>query len=153
MTRLIRTNSENLDFVELVKHLDAYLAVKDGDDHAFYHQFNGIDKLQYVVMAYENDIAIGCGAIKNFHHSVMEIKRMFVAPASRGKGVAKKILNQLEGWALALGANACILETGKRQPEAIALYEKCGYHIISNYEPYVGMENSICFQKKLTSII
>ena len=59
-TIVIRTNSENKDFVNLVKQLDAYLKITDGDEHDFYNQFNNIDVLQHVVVLYENDVAVGC---------------------------------------------------------------------------------------------
>ena len=77
----------------------------------------------------------------------MEIKRMYVVPESRGKGLATKVVRALELWTVELGHKVCILETGKRQPEAIALYKKNGYQIIPNYGQYEGIENSICFQK------
>jgi GNAT superfamily N-acetyltransferase len=79
----------------------------------------------------------------------MEVKRMFVPPASRRKGIAALILAELERWAKDLSATSCILETGKKQPEAIRLYTKCGYHPIPNYGQYAGMENSVCFEKLL----
>src|SRR5690349_5894182 len=116
MIRLIRTNSGNQDFIELVKHLDIYLTEKDGRDHSFYDQFNKIDKIKYAVMAYENDKPVGCGAIKEYDPDTMEIKRMYILPESRGKGIATKILTELEVWANELHYKKCILETGKRQP-------------------------------------
>jgi putative acetyltransferase len=64
MITIKRTDSKNLDFVELVKFLDADLAIRDGEDHSFYNQFNKIDKIKYVVLVYENKKPIGCGAIK-----------------------------------------------------------------------------------------
>jgi len=149
MIQLIKTNSKNNDFIQLVKQLDTELAIKDGDDHEFYHQFNGITNLNYVVVAYKNAQAIGCGAIKPLDTSSMEVKRMFVPETARGLGIATKILNELENWAANLGYDKCILETGKKQVEAIALYKKCGYQIIPNYAQYKGIENSICFDKQL----
>lgn len=61
MIRAVRTDSENGDFIELVKNLDADLAERDGDDHAFYDQFNKIDKMKFVAVAYENEKPAGCG--------------------------------------------------------------------------------------------
>lgn len=146
---IIRTNSDNRDFIKLVKLLDAELAIADGEDHIFYSQFNKIDKIRYVIVVYENDIPVGCGAIKEFEGNAMEIKRMFVSPAYRNKGIGSKILSELEEWASELSCNKCVLETGKRQPDAIALYKKNGYLPISNYGQYRGVENSVCFEKKL----
>jgi putative acetyltransferase len=150
MITLIRTTSNNTDFISLVRHLDVYLAQKDGDDHSFYAQYNKVDLIKHVVLAIENNQAIGCGAIKEYQSDTMEVKRMYTSPDGRKKGIATQILGELEKWAAELGYERCVLETGKRQPEAIALYLKCGYQIIPNYGQYAEMENSVCFEKKLS---
>jgi putative acetyltransferase len=149
MLTLLRTDSTNQDFIHLVKHLDAYLAEKDGVEHSFYAQYNKIDLIKHVVIAYENDQAIGCGAIKQYQPNAMEVKRMYTSPNGRNKGVATQILTELEKWAAELDYGNCVLETGKRQTEAISLYQKSGYHIIPNYGQYEGVENSVCFEKNL----
>lgn len=146
---LKRTDSDDPDFIALVRHLDAELAIRDGDEHAFYSQFNKIANLKNVVVAYQDERAVGCGAIKPLEENVMEVKRMFVFPEERGKGIAPRILSELERWASELGARACCLETGMKQPEAIALYTKSGYERIPNYGQYAGVENSVCFRKIL----
>ena len=147
--KTIRTNSKNKDFLNLVKELDAYLKVTDEDEHDFYNQFNSIDVLKEVVVTYVSENAVGCGAIKKFDNSTVEVKRMFVSLDNRGTGVAQKILQELETCAKELGYKKCILETGVRQVEAVKFYKKCGYKIIPNYGQYQGMENSICFEKKI----
>ena len=147
MLRIVRTNSENSDFIELVKHLDAELAERDGDEHAFYAQFNKIDKIKFVIVAYDNDKPVSCGAIKQYAPIIAEIKRMYTLPEYRGKGMASRVLNNLEKWAVELSCEKCILETGKRQPEAIRLYEKNGYTLIPNFGQYAGKDNSLCFEK------
>jgi len=149
MITLVRTNSDNRDFVDLVKNLDAELAVRDGSDHSFYSQFNTISKIKYVLLAYENEKPMGCGSIKEYDANTMEVKRMYVSPELRGKGIAAEILLALESWAKELSYTKCVLETGKRQPDAIRLYEKCGYTRIPNYGQYIGVENSVCFEKPL----
>jgi len=149
MISILRTNSDNNDFIKLVKLLDADLAERDGQEHSFYAQFNTIDKIKYVVLAYENEKLLGCGAIKEFRANTMEIKRMYVSPESRKRGIASKILSELENWVSELSYAKCILETGKRQPEAIGLYKKNGYTLIPNYGQYAGMENSLCFEKQI----
>lgn len=151
MIKLIRTDSGNQDFIGLVKHLDADLAKRDGKDHSFYAQFNKIDKIRNVVVAYENNIPVGCGAIKEYTPNTMEVKRMYTSPENRGKGIASKILAELELWAAEMSYDKCILETGKKQPEAIALYTKNGYKMIPNYGQYAEIENSVCFEKKLNN--
>lgn len=149
MITLLRTNSDHPDFISLVRLLDADLALRDGAEHSFYSQFNTIAKLKHVVVAYENAQAVGCGAIKEQASDAMEVKRMYVLPESRKSGIATQILTELEHWAHALGYTKCVLETGKRQPEAIALYQKNGYSRIQNYGQYAGIENSVCFEKIL----
>lgn len=149
MINLLRINSTHPDFIELVKLLDGDLAIRDGDEYAFYAQFNKIDTIKNAIVAYENEIPIACGAFKFFEDSVVEIKRMFVIPEKRGKGIASKLLNELENWAKELNFETCVLETGYNQPEAIGLYKKNGYLITPNYGQYTGIANSICFKKNL----
>jgi GNAT superfamily N-acetyltransferase len=100
---LIRTHSDNADFRTLVALLDKDLAVRDGDDHSFYAQFNKVDAIKEVVVAYQNNIPVGCGAIKPFADQSVEVKRMFVHPDYRKQGIAAQVLNELEVWAKALG--------------------------------------------------
>ncbi len=149
MISCIRTNSENADFNKLVKQLDADLKGRDGDDHAFYSQFNKIDAIKYAIVAFDNGAAVGCGAIKENELGAMEVKRMYVLPNRRGEGIASVILKELEKWVIDLNYNKCVLETGKRQPEAIELYKKNGYTIIPNFGQYKHIENSVCFEKIL----
>ena len=145
--KLLRTDSDNTDFRELVALLDADLAIRDGAEHLFYAQFNKVDMIHHVVVAYENDAAVGCGAFREYEPQTAEIKRMFVRPENRGQGIAGEILAELENWAKELDYSECILETGKKQPEAIALYRKSGYEIIPSYGQYLNAENSVCMRK------
>lgn len=121
MIRLERTDSSHPDFVALVKALDADLKLRDGDEHDYYAQFNKIDMIQHAIVAYAEAEAVGCGAIKAFSSSAMEVKRMYVPPEHRGKGISKLVLAELERWAGELGYQSCVLETGKKQPEAMGL--------------------------------
>ncbi|MGJ8593325.1 MAG: GNAT family N-acetyltransferase [Aquaticitalea sp.] len=149
MNSLKRTNSSDLDFIKLVACLDADLKIRDGEDHSFYHQFNAITNLNHCIVCYDDSIAVACGAIKPFDQDTAEVKRMYVLPAFRGKGIASYILNALESWAKELGYSQCVLETGLKQPEAISLYKKNGYQLIQNYGQYIGVENSVCLKKQL----
>lgn len=144
-----RTNSDNKDFQNLVEVLDADLKTHDGEDNAFYAQFNKITAIKHAIVAYENGLPVGCGAIKQYSDNTMEVKRMYVLPEKRGHGIAASILSELEVWAKELNYIRCVLETGQKQPEAIALYKKQGYQIIANYGQYEGIANSICFEKIL----
>lgn len=149
MLSLQRTNSHNTDFQLLVLELDKDLAIRDGDEHAFFAQYNKIDAIKYVVMAYFDNEPVGCGAIKEYETDVMEVKRMFVQPGYRGKGIASSVLKEIELWAKELGFKKCILETGIKQPEAIALYKKNNYFQIPNYGQYADVTSSVCFEKVL----
>lgn len=149
MTTLKRTNSENKDFQNLVLELDKDLAQKNGESNDFFARYNKIDHIKNVVVALNNNLPVGCGAMKEYDKSTMEIKRMYVSIEMRGKGVAVAVLKDLENWAKELGYEKCVLETGDKMPEAIGLYKKSGYKIIKNYGQYENVESSICFEKEL----
>jgi len=144
-----RTDSNNIDFIKLVKALDAFLKVSDGDDHDFYNQYNNIDVINHVVMAYKDSIPLGCGAIKKHNDGSVEIKRMYVNLENRSLGVATKILSELEIWSKELGYKKCVLETGIVLKSAIKLYQSNGYQSIPNYGQYKHAKKSICFEKHL----
>jgi len=149
MIKVIRTNSDHPDFISLVSLLDADLAKRDGDEHSFYAQFNKIDKIKHAVVLYEDEKLVACGAIKQYAEDIMEVKRMYTLPEYRGQGIATLVLRELEKWAAELSYMKCVLETGKRQPEAIQLYRRKGYSSIPNYGQYIGIENSVCFEKRI----
>jgi putative acetyltransferase len=149
MLILTRTNSENQDFRRLLIFLDQYLSEKDGDDHAFYAQYNKLDTIKEVIVAYKDGVAAGCGAIKQYANGIAEVKRMYVHPEYRRQGIASQVLIDLEEWAKELHYESLILETGKKQTEAIQLYKNCGYVVIENYGQYAGVEDSLCLQKQL----
>ena len=144
-----RTNSTDDDFQNLVRLLDKDLAQKNGDKNDFFAQFNTIDLIKNVIIAFENNQAVACGAMKQYDSETMEIKRMFVLPSHRGRAIGYSILSKLENWALELGFKKTVLETGDKMTEAISLYKKAGYEIIPNYEPYINETSSICFNKIL----
>jgi putative acetyltransferase len=149
MIELIRTDSGDANFRKMVLELDKDLRVRDGDEHAFFAQYNKIDKIRHVIVALFDGSPAGCGAIKEYEPGTAEVKRMYTEPPFRGKGVATAVLNALEEWAAELGYTRCILETGKRQPEAIALYHKNRYRVIPNYGQYRNVETSVCFEKNI----
>lgn len=149
MITLDRTISQNIHFRELVTKLDADLAIRNGDENSFFSQFNKIDTIQHCIVAYLDDNPAGCGALKAFSDDAMEIKRMYTNPIYRRNGLAKSILTELESWAKELNYKKVVLETSKMQPEAVALYYKCGYTEIPNYGQYEGIESSLCFEKIL----
>ncbi|NUO61734.1 MAG: GNAT family N-acetyltransferase [Hamadaea sp.] len=108
-----------------------------------------VDPLARFVVAYQMSEPVGCGAVATVAPGVAELTRMWVRPASRRAGVGRRILAGLERRAQADGHDTVILETGVRQPEAIALYEASGYQRIPPFGEYVGNPLSVCFEKKL----
>ena len=144
--QLIRTNSDNPDFKKLSALFDEYLIDIDGEEKDFFAFYNNV-QLDTVLVVYENSEVVGCGAFKKFDDTTAEIKRMFVHPNHRNKGIAKFVLNELELWANDLGFTSFILETSPKLTSAIALYEKKGYQFIPNYGQYIGVENSVCMKK------
>ncbi len=149
MLTIIRTDSDNADFRKLVVALDQDLAARNGEQQSFFAQFNKIDAIKHVVVAYEQDEPVGCGAFKPYADDAMEVKRMFVPLTHRGKGIASVVLGALEQWCKELGVQKCILETGEKQPEAIRLYHKNGYKRIPNFGQYADVAESLCFEKVL----
>ncbi len=149
MAVIFRTDAKNPDFIQMVSLLDQELAIADGEDHAFYAQFDTITHLKHIVLAYSGKNPVGCGSIKDYGPGIMEIKRMFVRAPFRGLGIAGELLRNLESWSRELGSESCILETGRNNPQAIRLYEKNGYQRIENYGQYKGVHKSVCFKKML----
>jgi putative acetyltransferase len=149
MITIIHDNSENKDFQKLVNLLDDELNSRYGTFQVQYDKYNKINTLDSVVIGYLDDEAVGCGCFRILDKDTIEIKRMIVKTEFRGRGIGKIILQGLEKWAIEKGHSRSILETGKKQIEAIKLYTKQGYKKIDNYGQYIGNSNSICMSKEL----
>ena len=147
--KTIKTTSVNPDFINLVAALDKSLWERYPEENREYWQNNILEINPNVIIIYLDNIAVACGCFKKYDKNTIEIKRMFVSPEARGMGLAKKMLQQLELWASELGYSFSVLETLHKQKEAIGLYQKVGYSIIENYEPYVGLKDSICMRKQI----
>ena len=146
---ILKTNSANPHFQSLVRELDYYLAIIDGEEHSFYAQYNKISDINNCIVLFCDGVAVSCGAYKVYDEKTVEIKRMFTKEDYRGQGFAQMILTLLEKWAREEGYIFTILETGNRQESAVNLYNKSGYEVIENYGHYKNVENSICFRKEL----
>jgi GNAT superfamily N-acetyltransferase len=101
------------------------------------------------LIAWTDGVAIGCGALRVLEPGVSEVKRMFVVPQFRGRGIARRILEALESRARELGHALVRLETGQGQPEAIGLYRSAGYREIDGFGEYADNPFSVCFEKRL----
>jgi putative acetyltransferase len=103
----------------------------------------------FLVLRDDGGRAVGCGGVARFDAARGEVKRMYVVPEARGLGLGRRLLEELEAQARALGYTSVVLETGDRQPEALGLYESSGYERIPCYPPYDTRELSLCFEKRL----
>ena len=149
MLTLNRTNSDDPQFQELIIALDQELWLRYPEVQQDYEVLDKVKNIPTVVVAYVDALPVGCACSRPFDAHTIEVKRMFVYATHRGQGIAYAILKELETWALSQGFTRAVLETGIRQPEAIALYQKSGYTFMDKYPPYEQMENSVCLQKPL----
>jgi GNAT superfamily N-acetyltransferase len=101
------------------------------------------------VIARADGRAVGCGALRKLDGESAEVKRMYVAPEVRGNGVAKQILEHLEGVGRELGVHRLVLETGIYQAEAIGLYHGAGYEPVRCWGEYAESVTSVCFEKQI----
>ena len=147
MVILKRTNSSDEDFVKLIQELDQNLAKKNGDKNEFFQQFNKVDLIHHVVIIYDDENAVACGAFKKLDENSVEIKRMYTKTEARKKGFAQQILTELIHWAKEEGYTDAVLETGEKMKEAIRLYKAYGFETIPNFPPYENENTSICFKK------
>lgn len=145
---LKRTTASDDDFQTLVRRLDNELWNELKEDQATYDQYNKVADINTAVVVYAGGVPAACGCFKPFGEDAVEIKRMYVQKAFRGKGLSKMVLQELETWAEENGARAAVLETSIRFKAARSLYEKSGYGIIPNYPPYTNLAESVCMRKE-----
>lgn len=146
---LKRTTTNDIDFQLLVAHLDHELWHELKEDQAMYDQYNKVPDIKTAVVIYADDQPIAIGCFKEFARDTIEIKRMYVQKAYRGKGISKMVLSELEKWAAEQGYRFAVLETSIDFTTAKNLYQSNGYFIIPNYGQYAGMEKSVCMRKAL----
>jgi putative acetyltransferase len=136
-----------------ITHPDVTLLVRDAEDELLDRYpdqaLSPLDAHARFVIAYVLGRPVGCGAFVLQPEGLAEVKRMFVHPGHRRTGVGRRILHALERRAAAAGAGTIILETGLKQPEALALYESAGYTQTEPFGEYIGNPYSVCFLKKL----
>jgi GNAT superfamily N-acetyltransferase len=146
---VVKTTSENPDFISLIETFDTFLWERYPELKNDYWGNNLIEFNPNVLIVYLDNKAVGCGCFKKYNKNTAELKRMFVSPEARGLGLAQLIVKELEIGAKNQGFEIFILETLYKQIEAINLYQKMGFEIVENYEPYVGLTNSICLSKSI----
>jgi len=149
ITKVVKTTSENPDFISLIRTFDIFLWERYPELKNDYWGNNLIEFNSNVFIIYLNEKVVACGCFKKYNSNTVELKRMFVSPEARGLGLAQQIIKELEEEAITQGFKTMILETLYRQVDAINLYQKVGFEIIENYEPYVGLANSVCMRKSI----
>lgn len=147
MLTIKRTNGTDSDLNELISQLDKFLWSVYNKGMEYYGLFNYVDADHRAVVVYDTDRPVGCGCLREIDTETTEVKRMFVLPSERKKGIASLVLTELEKYAKELGYKKIILETGDKLTEAINLYQKHKYEITDNYGPYVGLQESVCMKK------
>jgi len=147
----IYTDGCNQDFIELCHLLDNHLNEIAGGERnrAQYIQYNTLEDVHDVVLAYNDNVPVGCASFKFYKNGVAEVKRVFIKEEFRGKGISKELMRLLEKRAIEKGFCKLILETGEPLFEAMGLYNQLGYLITENYGQYKDLKESICMQKSL----
>jgi GNAT superfamily N-acetyltransferase len=136
----------------MIRALNAELAERYPEEGANHFR---LDRDEVVVgrgaflVAYSSGEPVACGAVRRIDADTAEIKRMYVAPQARRRGIAQQLLARLEAEAHRLGVKRIVLETGVRQPEALALYERAGFGRVPPFGEYVGSPMSVCMAKRL----
>jgi GNAT superfamily N-acetyltransferase len=147
--QLLRTSNQDEQFVALTRQLDDELRQRYGELQDLYAPHNRLDRIDTALLGVAEGQPVACGCFKRLDAQRAEVKRMFVHPQWRRRGYSEQLLRALEAWARELGVQQLLLETGRRQPEAIALYHKLGFTPIAGYGPYVSLGNSLCMAKSL----
>jgi len=150
--KIVKTTSENSDFISLIKIFDAFLWGRYPELKKDYWGNNLIEFNANVILVYLDEKPVASGCFKKYNENTVELKRMFVSPEARGLGLAQLVIKELEKEAIDQGFEVMILETLYKQKEAISLYQKTGFEIVENYEPYVGLLNSICMSKSINTL-
>ncbi|MGQ0569688.1 MAG: GNAT family N-acetyltransferase [Armatimonadota bacterium] len=138
---------------ELILALNAELSERYPDDGTANHFRLDADEVAHgrgaFLVAYAGDKALACGAIRLLDADTAEIKRMYVEPSARGLGLGRRLLGALEAEARILGVKKIVLETGPRQPEAIALYSRAGFSRIAAFGEYESSPLCVFMGKEL----
>lgn len=150
--RLQRTDILSATAQQLIAALNAELEARYPEEGANFFRLDSEEVAEgrgAFLVAWLDEKPVGCGAVRMIEPVVAEIKRMYVDPSLRGRRIGRQIVLALEAHAIGLGAKSIVLETGPRQPEALALYSRAGFTEIPLYGEYVGSKFSVCMAKDL----
>ena len=137
------------DYAMLAKKLDEYYFSLVGDVHLRYAEVNRPENMACRMVAYDGDKAVACGCWKKIDDVAAEVKRIYVLPEYRRRGIASAIIGKLEADMAAAGYTVAILETARTTDDSRSLYLALGYEIIDYYGSPAGAENCLCFRKAL----
>jgi putative acetyltransferase len=148
-----RTTLDSPDALRLITALNAELTALFPEPGATHFSISGAQVAVgdgAFLLAYLDDKAVGCGAVRRLDEATAELKRMYVAPTVRGRGIGRALVEALEREARLLGVTKVVLETGTRLASAVALYQKMGYTRIPLFGEYLrSPDTSLCFGKSL----
>ena len=147
----VKCNGTNPDFIENCRLLDEDLDRRVGKviQREKYAQYNQVNHISEAIVVYQEGELVGGGAIRKYNDDKVELKRVYVHSKAQGKGIGTQLVKQLIHWGQELGYKSMLLETGELLKEAEHVYRKLGFHVISNYEPYTNMQESLCMEKNL----
>lgn len=144
---------DNKDFIFLCNELDSYLnkAIGGENKRENYKKYNIVHTMDYVLLAYDGDVPVGCAALRNFADSQIELKRVFVQSNYRKQNIGGMLLEQLIIWAKKENYQYMILETGEFLADSVKLYKRYGFWKIENYGDYINMPESLCMGLSLST--
>lgn len=148
---LQKTDCKNPDFLKLCDELDSFLnhAIGGEEKREKYKKFNHADTMDCVIIAYDGEEAIGCGALRKYSEKEIEVKRVFVREIYRGKHIGSMIIETLIAQARQMGFQRMILETGVFLSASVHLYQQYGFKEIENYGAYQNMPESLCMGRDI----
>ena len=149
--RFIWTNGDNEVFRHFWSVTEQYYSEIVGGEanRKQFIPYNLSSAVENVLLVYRDDRAVACAGLKRYSDTDAEIKRVWVEPACRGQYIASMMMARVEEKARAKGYKRTILQTREIMKDAVGLYTKLGYHLISNYPPYDRLDGAICFAKVL----
>ena len=150
---IIVTDERDERFIELTKELDNEWLQLRGDEVLKYQEYNDINDPHIVILALNWGKPIACASFRLFDKDTIEIKRVYVKKRYRRKGIAYKLIKQLEKLAMEENFKYSVIETGKDNEAAINLYRKLDYEIVDNFGIFEGDDLCICMKKQFKSLI
>jgi GNAT superfamily N-acetyltransferase len=148
--RVLYTDGENIDFINLCKKLDEEADKRIGaEKRKKFHIDNNLDVIHDVFVAYVEKQPAACVAFKEKGKGTVEVKRVFTDEKYRGLGLSKKLMLEVEQLAKKQGYKKLILETNENLVAAVAMYKKLGYQRIENFYPYEKSTISVCMSKAI----